>query len=195
MKATKWMTLAAVAVMATACGGDDDNGTGPGDGGNNGSFTASVSGDAEDSFEGWSYFGQGEDEQGNQGFGVVMSEVQAGVENGGVITIVRVNQNSLPAGDYEIKDASGELADGDVVALAIDTDGNTLAALFASTGGTLHVTSSNGSTIKGTFSFDANGVVFADPETELSITVEGDFTAKTLPDGSVRVNSMKLRSH
>lgn len=195
MKATKWMTLAVVAVLASACGGDDGKGTGPG-GGDNGDFSAEVSGDLETTFEGWSYFGLGEDEQGNQGFGVVMSEVESGEANGGVITIVRVNENSLPAGDYEIKDATGELNDGDVVALAIDTDGTNLAALFSSIGGTLHVTSSNGSTIKGTFEFDATGVVFEDPETELGITVEGDFTARTLPDGSVRVSSMKLsRSH
>lgn len=190
MKATKWMTLAAVAVMATACGGDDDNGNGPGRG-NNGEFTASVAGDVETEFDGWAYFGEGEDEEGNVGFGLALSEVEAGEMNGGVITFVRIGATSLPEGEYALSDATGELADGDVVALAIDTEGNQLAAMFLSTGGTLNVTSSSGSRIRGTFEFTASGIVMEDPETQLDVTVEGTFDAVGQPDGSVRVMSMK----
>jgi hypothetical protein len=192
MKATKWMALAAVAVLASACGGDGD-GTGPGDGGANGNFSAEVTGDVETSFSGYAYHGEGEDEQGNQGYGIVLSEVEAGNENGGVLTFVRIGSSSLPAGDYTVKDPSAELQDGDVVALAPDTDGNALVAMFASTGGTLHISSSSGSQIKGTFDFDATGVVFADPETELNVTVAGSFTTKSLPQGAVQGAVRKLR--
>ena len=192
MKANKWMTLAAVVVLASACGGNDD-GTGPGEGGANGSFSADVTGDVETSFSGHAYHGEGEDEQGNAGYGIVLSEVEAGNQNGGVLTFVRIGSSSLPAGDYPVKDPSDELQDGDVVALALDTEGNALVAMFASTGGTLHISSSSNNQIKGSFAFDAVGVVFEDPETELNVTVEGSFTAKSLPESAVQGAARTLR--
>ncbi len=192
MKANTWMAVAAVAVLASACGGDD-NGTGPGNGGGNGNFSAEVSGDLETTFSGYAYHGAGADEQGNAGYGIVLAEVQAGTENGGVITFVRIGSSALPNGAYTIKDASGDLQDGDVVALAMDTDGAELTALFASTGGTLTISSSSGSTMKGTFNFNAAGVVFADPETPLSVTLTGSFTSKALPESAVRSLTSQLR--
>lgn len=192
MKANSWMTLAAVAVLVSACGGDDDNGTGPG-GGGNGSFSAAVTGDVETSFSGNAYHGEGEDEQGNQGYGIVLTEVAAGNQNGGVLTFVRIGSGSLPAGEYPVKNPSDELQDGDVVALALDTEGNEVVAIFASTGGTLHISSSSSNQIKGSFDFEATGVVFADPETQLNVTVEGNFTAKSLPESAVHSAVRKLR--
>jgi hypothetical protein len=190
MKATKWMTLAAVAVMATACGGDDnDGGTGPG--GRLGSFNADVTGDLETSFDGWALFGA-QSEEGGEGFGLVMSEIDDANDAGGTITIVRLNATSLPTGEYDIKAFESAANDGDVVVLATDSNGDELAAIFTSTGGTLNVTTSNANSLKGTFTVEMVGQVFEDPETEYTITVEGSFDAEKGTDGElVRTNVLR----
>ncbi|HWA16977.1 MAG TPA: hypothetical protein VG817_11115 [Gemmatimonadales bacterium] len=189
MKASKWMTLATVAVMATACGGDDNGGTGPG--GRLGSFSADVTGDLETSLDGWALFGAQSDE-GGEGFGLVMSEIDDKHDAGGTITIVRLNSTSLPTGEYDIKSFETAENAGDVVVLATDSEGNDLNAIFSSTGGTLHVTTSNSNSLKGTFSVDMVGTVFADPETEYAITIEGTFDAKKASNGElVRTNVLR----
>jgi hypothetical protein len=190
MKATKWMTLAAVAVLASACGGDDDNGTGPG-GGRLGSFNADVSGDLETDFDGWALFGA-QSEEGGEGFGLVMSEIENENDAGGTITIIRLNATSMPTGAYDFKAFEEAENDGDVVALATDSEGDDLKAIFTSTGGTLNVTSSSNSELKGNFTVEMVGQVFADPETEYTITVEGSFSAKKGTDGEL-VRTQVLR--
>lgn len=190
MKASKWMTLAAVAVMASACGGDDD-GTGPN--GRLGDFSAEVSGDLEDNLDGWSLFGNVDDPEAGTGFGLVMSELEdENDDDGSVITIVRLNSTTVGSGQHDIQDFNGELADGDFVAMAVEQVDGEMAALFFSTGGTFNVTTSNESTLRGTFSIDMTGFALEDPETEFNVTVEGEFDAKRGDDESgVRVHSVR----
>jgi hypothetical protein len=190
MKATKWMTLAAVAVMATACGGDDDKGTGPN--GRLGDFSAEVSGDVEADLDGWSLFGNVDDPEAGTGFGLIMSEIEdENDDDGSVITIVRLNSTTVGNGQHDISDFQGELEDGDFVAMAMDQVDGELAALFYSTGGTFTVTTSNAQSLRGTFAIDMVGFVMEDPETELNVTVEGEFDAKRGDDESARVRIVK----
>jgi hypothetical protein len=190
MKATKWMALAAVVAMASACG-DDDKGTGPN--GRLGDFSAEVSGDLEDNLDGWSLFGNVEDDEGNTGFGLVMSEIEDQNDEGSAITVVRLNSTTMPTGEYDIQDMNGELADGDVVAMAVEqAEGGEMVGVFFSTGGTLNVTTSNEDAMRGTFTMDMTGFAFEDPETEYNVTVEGDFDAKRGEDEGVSLRVARV---
>ncbi len=191
MKASKWMTLAAVAVMASACGGDDDKGTGP-NRGNFGDFSAEVAGDVEADLDGWALFGNVDDPEAGTGFGLIMSELEdENDDDGSVLTIVRLNSTAVGNGSHDISDFQGELEDGDFVAMAVDQVDGEMAALFFSTSGTFDVTTSNAQTLRGTFTIEMTGFVMEDPETELNVTVEGEFDAKRGDDNSVQVRALR----
>lgn len=194
MKAGKWMALAAAVVMASACGGDDDKGTGPN--GRLGDFSAEVSGDLEDNLDGWALFGNVDDPEAGTGFGLVMSEIEDENDEGSVITIVRLNSTSAPTGSHDIQDFNGELEDGDFVAMAVDqAEGGEMQGLFFSTGGTFNVTTSNAQALRGTFSIDMTGFALEDPETEYHVTVEGEFDAKRGEDEGVTVRAARVIKH
>lgn len=173
MRSIKYLALAAAVTLA-ACG-DDNGGTGPGNGGGKASFSADVTGDVETSVKGAALFGVKEDEAQGRLFGVEMAESGAGES---LIQIIRIG-GAVPAnGTYQITDAvNGNPQDGDFVAMAFDSDNGTPTAIFVATGGTLKVTSSSATAFKGTFSFDAQGGLFEDPETTLTIKVAGSFNA------------------
>lgn len=174
MRSIKWMALAAVAVLA-ACGGDDDGSTGPGNGGGPTTFSADVTGDVQTKVKGAALFGTKEDEAQGKLFGLEMAESGEGES---VIQIIRIG-GAVPAnGTYTITDAlNGNPQDGDFVAMAFDSDNGNPVAIFVATGGTLKVTSSSANAFKGTFTFDAQGGLFEDPENTLTIKVAGTFNA------------------
>lgn len=173
MRSITWMALAAATVLA-ACGGDD-NSTGPGNGGGATTFQADVTGDVQTRVTGAALFGQAQDDQYGAVFGVEMAETGAGES---VIQIVRLGGAVPAAGTYTIADAlEGNPQDGDFVALAFDSDNGEPTAVFVAIGGTIKVTSSSATAFKGTFTFNALGGLFSDPETTLSIKVDGSFHA------------------
>lgn len=61
------------------------------------------------------------------------------------------------------------------------------------TGGSLTTSISLASQIKGTFEFDAIGTVFENPEQQVSLTVTGEFTAKPVGSGALRMTSLKIQ--
>lgn len=189
MRAIGSMMLAATVALA-ACGGDDGGSTGPGNGGNPTSFSAEVTGDVETSVQGAALFGTRTDEAQGTLFGVEMAETGAGES---VIQIIRIGGRIPAAGTYQIVDAlNSNPADGDFVAMAFDSDNGQPVAIFVGTGGTLTVTSSTANAFKGTFTFDAQGGLFNDPENTLSINVAGTFYATPAPAG-IRLNTIRSR--
>ncbi len=173
MRSIKYLALTAAVVLA-ACGGDDNGGTGPGNGGKAG-FSAEVTGDVETSVEGAALFGTKADEAQGLLFGVEMAETGEGES---VIQIIRIGGAVPAVGDYQITDAlNGNPQNGDFVAMAFDSEDGTPTAIFVATGGTLKVTSSSATAFKGTFTFDAQGGLFEDPENTLTINVAGSFNA------------------
>lgn len=190
MRAIGWMALAATVTLA-ACG-DDNGSTGPGPG-NPGSsgFSAKVSGDVQvPSVKGAALFGTAVDEAQGEVFGLEMSESGSG---GSLIQIVRLGGQVPAVGTYDIKDALNTTpGSGDFVATAFDTDNGQPAAIFVATGGTLKVTQSSATAFKGTFTFDAQGGLFSDPETTLNITVEGTFNASPAT-GAIQITSLRTR--
>jgi hypothetical protein len=189
MRSMRWIALAAAAVLA-ACGGDDKDATGPGNGGGATTFSADVSGDLQASLKGAALFGQATDPEYGDVFGLEMSETGAGE---GFIQVVRLGGEVPSPGTYAIADAlNGTPADGDFVAMAFDSDNGEPTAIFVATGGTLKVTSASGSAFKGTFTFNAQGGLFSDPETTLSIKVSGSFHATPATQG-LTINSRSIR--
>lgn len=173
MRSFKWMALAAVMVLA-ACG-DDGNSTGPGNGGGPTSFTAKVTGDVQTEVKGAALFGQRVDEAQGTLFGIEMAEAGEGES---LIQIIRLGGEVPAVGTYQITDALNSTpGNGDFVALAFDSENGTPSAIFVATGGTLKVTSSSSNAFKGSFSFDAQGGLFEDPENTLTIKVTGIFHA------------------
>lgn len=188
MRAIGWMTMAATVVLA-ACGADDGGSTGPGNGGGPTTFSAEVTGDVETSVQGAALFGTQTDETGTL-FGVEMAETGAGES---VIQIIRLGGQVPAVGTYAIADAlNGSPQDGDFVAMAFDSDNGQPTAIFIGTGGTLEVTSSTATAFKGTFSFDAQGGLFNDPETTLTIKVDGSFHATPAP-AAIRFSAIRGR--
>ncbi len=180
MKKIRWLTLMMVAAMLLACGGDGNGGTGPGNGGP--AFAADVTGDVETSIEGDALFGEILDPTAGAVFAVEMSESDP--TGGSLIQIMRVGEGVPGTGTYQLTDAiSGTPAEGDWVAAAYDSDNGQLTAIFAATSGTVNVTSVTQNTVKGTFTFDAEGGLLSDPGTTLAITVTGRFTASSAPAG------------
>lgn len=189
MRAIGWMTMAATMVLA-ACGGDDGGSTGPGNGGGPTTFSAEVTGDVQTTVQGAALFGTRTDEAQGTLFGVEMAETGAGES---VIQIIRLGGQVPAVGTYQIVDAlNGTPQDGDFVAMAFDSDSGQPTAIFVGIGGTLNVTSSTATAFKGTFTFDAEGGLFSDPETTLSIKVDGSFHATPAPEG-IRFNSIRSR--
>lgn len=173
MRSIKWMALATVVALA-ACGGDDD-GTGPGNGGGAASFSADVTGDVQTKVKGAALFGQHDDEAQGKLFGLEMAETGEGES---LIQIIRLGGEVPAVGTYQISDAiNTEPGNGDFVAMAFDSENGSPSAIFVATGGTLRVTSSSATAFKGTFTFDAQGGLFEDPENTLTIKVTGSFHA------------------
>jgi len=189
MRSMRWMALATVVVLA-ACGGDDKDTTGPGNGGGARTFSAAVSGDVQASIKGEALFGQASDPEYGDVFGLEMSETGQGE---GFIQVVRLGGQVPGPGTYAIADAiDGTPRDGDFVAMAFDSDDGEPTAIFVATGGTLKVTSSSGSAFKGTFTFDAQGGLFSDPENTLTIKVSGAFHASPATQ-ALKINSRTIR--
>jgi hypothetical protein len=179
MKATRWMVLMA-AVLAAACGGDGNGGTGPGNG--TPGFTADVTGDVQVSFGGDAAYGLVQDPEAGLAFAVEMSEDDQ--TGGGVIQLFRVGNGTPQPGTYQLIDAVNDTPeDGDWFAVAYDTDQGQLTAIFVATGGTVKITSVSNGVAKGTFNFPAVGGLFEDPETELTVNVKGRFTAEEMNPG------------
>jgi hypothetical protein len=190
MRSIKWTAMAAVMVLA-ACG-DDGNSTGPGNGGGPTSFSAEVTGDVQTKVKGAALFGQRDDEAQGTLFGVEMAETGEGES---LIQIIRLGGEVPAVGTYQITDALNTTpGNGDFVAMAFDSENGAPSAIFVATGGTLKVTSSSGSAFKGSFSFDAQGGLFEDPENTLTIKVTGSFHATPGTPNLQAIKGLKLNA-
>ncbi len=188
MRAIGWVTLSATVALA-GCG-DGDGLLGPGSGVKATSYRAEVSGDVRTRVNGQALFGSWIDDRQQVLFGVEMAETGAGES---LIQIVRLGGQVPAEGSYRIVDAlNGDPQNGDFVAVAFDSDNGQPAAVFVGTSGTLKVTSSSPTAFKGTFTFDAEGGLFNDPETTLHITVAGSFYATPAAAG-LRLEMVRSR--
>ena len=178
-------TLIAALVLG-ACGSDKNDPAGPGNPAD-GQFEATVTGDVETDFGGAADFGSVDDPDYGEGVLIQLSEVGGS----GLIQMVRIGSALPSPGTHPVADAlNGTPADGDFVIIITDGPANNPDAIFVATGGTVSVEQSSSSELSGEFSFDATGVLTSDPETELTVSITGTFSAEPMAQG-VMVPSIK----
>lgn len=175
MKRIHFLGLSAAVLLAGACGGGDSTGPGNGSGGGSATFSASVTGDMEGDISGSAFHGEYTDPTEGTVFELNFNET------GGSGHIVLARLSARPGvGAYSVADiASGGAAAGEFVGLVYEGDEENLESLFYSTGGTVTISSSSGSQVKGSFEIDVLGYVATDPETEISLTISGNFNTKS----------------
>lgn len=158
-------------LAATAC--DDDSPTNPvlGDG----AYRLEIEGDVERTLTGNAFFGAEEDENGETIFAIML-----GSESGEDIVMVGVSGTTRPgAGSYEIE--VGQVEDGDWVGLYTFGDGEELEGFLVADSGTVVLSESSTSVIKGSVLLYLSGFV----EGELGeVVVEGEFDARPAPSES-----------
>lgn len=171
----RYMILASVALLA-ACGGgdDDDNGTGPG-GSNSSAFSLNVGGDAEGTIAGFATHAsvnQGE----SQGFVLAMNDtLEAGGVTGSII--VGKAQPGLPANGAHDIVAIDAAEDGDLFMFGGVTDEEGNDWICYSLEGSMNVTQSSTSRLRGSVNITAacESDVTEEP---ITVTLQGTFDSR-----------------
>lgn len=187
MKRIHLFGLSAAILLAGACGGDSSTGPGDGNGGGNATFSASVTGDMEGDIAGSALHGEYSDPTEGTVFELNFNET------GGSGHIVLARLSSRPgAGTYHVADiTNGDPGAGEFFGLVYEGDDQNLESLFYSTGGTVTISSSSGSQVKGSFEIDVVGYVATDPGTAISLTISGTFSSKSGAVG-LEANSLSV---
>jgi hypothetical protein len=168
--------LAAVGLVAPACGGDDTTGPNGNGSGIPGTFQASVTGDLTLSFSGGAVFGTLSD-GGTTDFAIGMVHGVLGQENSDAIYIGRDNNAAPGTGTYPIHPGNcGTCTADDFSGAYVYQATAAQLGAFVSDTGEFTITSASADTLRGTFDFSASlflGVgITAD-----SVRLEGSFTA------------------
>lgn len=173
------LTLILGAALVTACGGDDDkNPTGPGNGGGtdvNGSFAAEVSGDFADDFAGEAGFASVNTND-ERGFFIALSTPDSVESNVAAIIFVREDHTIPGNGTYTIASDSETATASQFVVTGVFENAQQ-GYLCGSTGGSVTVTSSAATRVRGSFAMTMDCV---DVETfeEIAVEVEGTFDSR-----------------
>ena len=181
------IALAGLAVLVTACGGSDSKSpTEPGGNNDNSSYTASISGGYTKSLTGKSAFAS--DNSDNE-VGFVLALGTEDEDNGDAMLIWRAQAGVLSAGTYQFADFAN--TEGDIPAtqfagtLVFSLTGEN-SALCSVTSGTLTVTQSSASRLKGSINAQAS-CIDVSSSSEKTITMTGNFDAiggtVTFPNG------------
>ena len=161
------LALAALALTVSACGSDGPTGN---DGGGNGSFTGTISGDISMSVTGEAMFGTSAT---NNSFGFVLGNDDAGIIFG------RETTGLLGVGTHTVYDlVNGDEADApasQLVGVIGITSGGTDHICFAQ-GGTVTVTSSTASRMTGSLNVTAECLA-GEGQPPRAVTIAGTFTA------------------
>jgi hypothetical protein len=178
MMKSSGLAVACAMVLLSACGGSDKS-TGPNPVTDEDTFTATISGGVQSSYDGVAVFGEN---SAQAAFALSLSDSTKG-------TIVFVQQSGTAGGtgSQAIFDAfdGSDVPENALVAAILDGPTANPTGAFVSTGGTLTITERSATTIKGSFHVTAAGALIGS-EDQVEITVDGSFTAK---GGTVNVPS------
>lgn len=178
------VALAALALLATACGGDSKSPTEPGGNDDNSSYTASITGGYTKSLTGKSAFAT------NMAASDVGFALALGTEDGNNDAIIfwREQAGVLGTGTYDIMDyvANDQLPADKLGAMLVFEPVANSAVVCNLTGGTLTVSQSSANRLKGTINAQASCSDLTSAE-EKTVTVTGSFDAiggtVTIPNG------------
>lgn len=145
-----------------------------------GSFNFTIEGDNSGSASGNAVFGGAEDpETDEQGFVVVMTEGDPEEEvnfdeEGRIMWLVTAGSSRPGEGTYNILDPDedeSELQDGFYGVIFFDS------YFYVTESGQVEITNSSGDNVSGTFSVEATGFSFQNPQEEYNVTITGNFDA------------------
>ena len=168
--AARSIAAIAFAIVVGAC----SDSTGPG---LTGDFSGNVTGDQTKSLEGDAFFSFGSvfgDPE--AGFALLLLEGSALGDNDDFIIIGRQQQGRPAVGTYPIVGQEGAPEPAEFVAGWFPATGEEVDGEFASTGGSITISTSTSRRLRGSFEFDAIGTMGEDP-TPLEVTITGTFDA------------------
>lgn len=167
MKKYHLLALSLLILFVAACSGDSGGIVDPEP--ESATFEADVSGAVTASLAGRAGFGSDtHPETGESVFGVVLADE----DEQGAIAIVRDSDTRPDTGTYALDGTEG------FQAIYLHTPGGEFAGGFEATSGTLTIDASSSDRLEGSFTFEATGVLAANPEEEMEISVSGQFNAK-----------------
>lgn len=162
-------SLLGITVLLTAACDDKDDPSGPQ---SDREYSATVTGALSESIEGPAFFGT-DTSEGEPVFVIGLGS-QASEH---VIALVREGSARPGVGSYDISDPFEVQGAGDFTAIHIVGEGDVLVASFIATSGTLTITESTTSRLRGTFQYEAEGFIGEDSEDPVTVTVSGSFDA------------------
>lgn len=167
--------LLALPLTLGACG-DDDDPSGP-ETPAEGSFSASISGDLDDSLDGLAYFGESTDPSTGETAWVLWLSTSESETSGKTLYFARYDDRP-GTGTYALTNVENDDLDtGELGSFYLDSSGQG-AAIFGSTGGSLVITDSDDDRMEGTFTVQATGTVFdGSTSSDGDVTITGEFTA------------------
>jgi len=185
--ACKGLALLLLLGLLTACdsGGDNGDDDGPDPGDLTQEFTLNVTGNGVDeSFEGFSVWGEPDDGSGATAFVVVFSENSGSTMSGSSGFLYR--QGDRPGtGSYAVADIDTETdALVDFAFYFLRTSGSSTFVNYYSSGGTIDITTSNDNTVAGEFNIPGTRIepTGTGGVQEVDVTLSGSFSAARNPD-------------
>lgn len=177
----RWFRGLAVAVavsLAVGCGDDGGDGDGPtGPDVSEGTFTATVSGDVDASFEGNAAWASVTDPaSGESAWGIVLGDTNVGSN---AVVIFHLGTSEPETGTYSLVDASvGSDFQSGTGAFVVLSVGGSSTLSVNSTGGTVTISSASADRLRGTFNITASGALIDGNMTQhVTVTVSGEFDA------------------
>lgn len=171
--------LALVLVVAGCDSGEDEEA---------GVFSVNITGDITGSFSGNAYFATNIDDE---AFGLLLLDntiESFNFRNGKGIAITRNAPGQPGEGEYDIiglDDAELDTEKFGAFYADIEDLFEQQGLVLTSVSGTLDIETSRSNRIEGTFSFTATGFDIADPDTDLSATIQGSFEATRVDPSDV----------
>ena len=173
------LTLILGVSFLAACGGDDDkNPAGPGNGGGtdvNGSFSAAVTGGLTHQFTGEAGFASVNDDE-QRAFLLALSTPDDEENNVGAFIFSRENHAIPGNGQYVISGDAETATENEFLVMGVIEDAQN-GYLCGATGGTLNVTSSAATRVRGNFEMTMECVELGASE-EILVEVSGTFDSR-----------------
>ncbi len=173
-----YLVIAGMVFAVPACS-DDDNDMDPTPPDEQGTFTFSMSGDMEGSFEGFAVFGEMNDPETNEKIFFISLVADADGTSLGFLKLgEQPSASTYPIEGIDFEDIEDDLPFGKNYFIAsINTTVEEQMYFFVSHQGSITFHESSANTLTGTFEFTAIGLYSADPENELTVSITGSFNA------------------
>lgn len=169
---SRFATLALIALIPAACGGDDDP-TGPG-GLDEGTFQATVSGDLSLTISGQAGYAAVNLGNGLTGWALTMTPASSEVDGS---SIILTHYGSTPTEGSFSLDLNEQTGEGYTLGFTY-YDGGAYTGVLQGSGGTIQITDVSGNSMQGTIQATVTGIITVEGEaTEVTANINASFSA------------------